>query len=118
MAASNGNFVNNYGQNLSIYFVTSQGIGVYSPVSTNQVALVSDDVDFYPPGDSVLVRMITDLTTVTGILQVEEDGNMVPYIINVAEHDPALVPPGGYSIAIPLRAGHRYRFKAIVAFSA
>jgi len=117
MAASNGILTNNNGATMSIYLASSGGVGTYLNLSPNQVALSTDLTEFTPTRNTVIKR-INVIAGVTGVVQLEENGYSLPYIINLAQHKDDLTTPGGADINIPLVGGRKYRFKVITALSA
>lgn len=117
MGASNGIITNHKGGTLSIYLASNGAVGTYLPVSKSQVALSTDSIEFIPNSNGLFAR-INVIAGVTGVIMLERDGDVLPYIINLAQHKDDLTTPGGANVNIPYHAGHKYRFKVVVALSA
>ena len=111
MAATNGAFTNNLGQTLGIHFHSAGAPGTYCPLAKSKIPLATDPVDFRPQGDSVINALLDDDSIVTGIIQLEEDGNPMPYVVNLATHHLDVTYRPGLSI--PIRGGHTYRWKVL-----
>lgn len=117
MAASNGIITNHAMGTMSIYFPAGGTVGTYCPISKSQIALSTDSIEFIPEQNGRF-QHITCISTMTGTLQLEENGDMKPYFIDLAEHQNDLTIVGGADIGIPYFKGRKYRFKVVVQLAA
>lgn len=117
MAASNADWKFADGRSMSMYLPTAHTVNGYCPVSFSHEALVGDGVSF-TPSRAITLRRLTCIAGVTGKLVVEEQGNDIPYVVNLANHLITLNRPGGDDLNISLKAGKEYKFKVLVQLSA
>lgn len=105
------------GRSMSMYLPTAHTVNGYCPVSFSHEALIGDGVSFTPT-KPITIRRMTAIAGVTGKLIVEEQGNDIPYVVNLANHLITLNRPGGDDLNIPLKANKEYKFKVLVQLSA